>query len=151
MGFCPSDRGLCAPASPLSRKLGRKDAVNAKQRRKERRKRQREEQSRDLTPIPEVARGLHAEAARKGLTLTFANRGRHWLIDDAASGRRVVEYWPGNGRWWTPNGGQKGKLERGEILAFAAGMKAMPQSRERTIHRAVDGSEAHLRAIQSGR
>lgn len=121
--------------------------MNAKQRRRLRRQ---EEQKLDLTPLPEVARELYAEAARKGLTLTFANRGRHWLIDDAESGRRVVEYWPGNGRWWTPSGGQKGKLGRGEILTFAAGMKAVPQSRERTIHSAVN-ADAHLRAIQAGR
>jgi hypothetical protein len=40
---------------------------------------------------------------RTGLTL-------HWMFDDQGTGRRLLDYWPSRGRWYSPLTGAKGKV-----------------------------------------
>lgn len=51
----------------------------------------------------------HSEAARRGMRLDANYHGRvgkivHWMLNDAETGARVLDYWPARGRWRTPTG-----------------------------------------------
>jgi hypothetical protein len=64
--------------------------------------------------LKEVA-ALGEVAHESGLRLRITTPHRpgrrstlHFLIDNEATGKRVLDYWPGTGRWRTPTGSHTG-------------------------------------------
>lgn len=46
----------------------------------------------------------HVECGRRKAT-------KHWMFVAAKDGARVLDWWPGTGRWWSPATGEKGHAE----------------------------------------
>jgi hypothetical protein len=74
------------------------------------------------------------------VSLRLANDGRHWLFD--ADGRRVLEFWPSNRRYWSPATREKGKAVSAEQLleVLSRTMRAMGLEDERVIYRTEDAA-----------
>jgi hypothetical protein len=69
-------------------------------------------------------------AERLGLTLAVSwprsgpSATAHWMFSDR-NGARVLDWWPGTGRFWASDGGRRGRAEGVlEALAVAAALAA---------------------------
>jgi hypothetical protein len=88
---------------------------------------------------------IAAESARLRLetrTVQCGHRGvvtLHWFFVDVTSGRKVLDYWPGNGKWWSCVDGTKG---------FAANPQdALNVALDKADGTATRDAESHMDAI----
>jgi hypothetical protein len=81
------------------------------------------------------------DALPETVSLRLADEGRHWLFD--ADGRRVLEFWPSNRRYWSPATREKGKAGSAEQLleVLSQTMRTLGLEVERVIYCTEDAGE----------
>lgn len=55
-------------------------------------------------------RGMELRANRVVCSRTRGTETFHWMFNDGATGRRIVDYWPTNGKWWCQQNGERGTV-----------------------------------------
>lgn len=70
-----------------------------------------------LAEIAQIEPHIRKAAADDWLLLnvtqmeSYGSMTYHWMFNDAATGARILNYWPGNGKWWCPEDNTRGTVK----------------------------------------